>query len=257
MANGTLTYYACGFTTHKLSQLFQGAPSERRIFPAGVFLYTHQDGTRVLFDTGYGPATWRAGIKGFLYNLLLPARIKPDQSIAAQLRADGVDPDSITYVVLSHLHPDHIGGVRYFPGATFVLTQPMVGTMTRGKVKEGFLRRLLPDWFAAAKHKIISLEQDDPAYDLLGDGTYQLVPLPGHARGHFGALVEDRVLLAADASWGYDLMAQAPLAKPVPRAITADWVQYQHTINELLEWEAQGVRLCFSHDVYSDKDLLN
>lgn len=261
MANGSLTYYACGHTTHKLSQLMHGQPRERRIFPAGVFLYRHRDGRTVLFDTGYGPATRKAGVKGFLYNLLLPASITPDQAINTQLIGDGIDPDSIDFVVLSHLHPDHIGGVRYFPQATFVLTAPMATALRRSQVKEGILLKLLPPWFDQARKQIVSFDQppagEQATFDLLGDGSFQLLSLPGHARGHVGALVEDRVLLAADSSWGHDLMPLSQQVKPVPRAINSDWQQYQQTLSYLADQERKGVRLCFSHDVYTDKNLLN
>lgn len=256
-ATGRLTYYACGYTTHKMSQLIKGYPRQRRIFPAGVFLYHHPDGTKVLFDTGYGPKTWRAGFKGFLYHQLLPANITADQSIEKQLAADGINPDDITYVVLSHLHPDHIGGVRYFPGATFVMTAPMLETLKKARVKEGFLSKLLPPWFPDSKKKVISFKPAHDSYDLLGDGRYQLISLPGHSRGHVGALVEGQVLLAGDASWGRDLMGESARVKAVPRAITHNWAQYESTLQILAQWESTGVRLCFSHDRYDHKELLS
>lgn len=259
MADGTLTYYACGYTWHQLSQLMQGQPRERRIFPAGVFLYRHPSGAHVLFDTGYAPATWRAGLSGFLYHLLLPAKIRADQSIAAQLLADGIDPGTITHVVLSHLHPDHIGGVRYFPGATFVLSKGMRQTLADPVLKEGFLKRLLPSWFAQAKSLTVDDAGTDFAqgHDLFGDDSYRIISLPGHARGHLGALVEGRVLLAGDASWGRDLMDQADTVRKLPRAINDNWDQYTQTIADLRHLESTGVRLCFSHDPYDHKELLS
>lgn len=254
---GRLTHYACGYTTHNMSQLIKGVPRQRRVFPAGVFLYHHPDGTKVLFDTGYGPNTAGAGIKGFLYHRLLPANIKPEQSIEKQLLADGINPNDVTYVVLSHLHPDHIGGVRYFPNATFVMTAPVLETLKKARVKEGFLPKLLPPWFPAAKKKIVSFQPAQDTFDLLGDGRYQLISLPGHARGHVGALIEGQVLLAGDASWGRDLMGESARVKAVPRAITHDWAQNESTLQNLARWESKGVRLCFSHDHYDHKELLN
>ena len=260
-APSALTYYACGHTTHNLSQLMHGQPRERRVFPAGVFLYRHRDGRTALFDTGYGPATNKAGIKGFLYNLLLPAHITPDQAIDRQLAADGITPDRIDFVVLSHLHPDHIGGVRYFPDATFVLAAPMSEALAKNQTKEGVLPKLLPDWFGSADKQIIDFEPSADgfpfaSFDLFGDDSFRLISLPGHARGHVGALVEGRVLLAADSSWGHDLMPLAQQVKALPRAINADWPAYVETLAHLRDLEAKGVRLCFSHDVYLDKDLL-
>lgn len=254
MPSGELRYYACGQTTHQMKQLMHGRPRERRVFPAGVFLYCHPDGRKVLFDTGYGPATWRAGVAGFLYALLLPPRIRPGQSIAAQLLADGIPVESIDFVVLSHLHPDHLGGVRYFPQATFVLSEAMLETLAKAELKEGFLPQLLPRWFPAAAKLVVDPSQGE--VDLLGDGSYRLVDLPGHAKGHMGALVEEQALLAGDASWGDDLMGSVQQVKALPRAINHRWSDYEQTIGLLQRWKADGVKLYFSHDHQDHKKLL-
>ena len=65
------------------------------------------------------------------------------------------------------------------------------------------------------------------------------------------------MLLAGDASWGHDLMGESARVKAVPRAITDDWAQYETTLHTLAHWETKGVRLCFSHDHYDHKELLN
>lgn len=254
MTSGELRYYACGYTTHQMKKLMHGRPRERRVFPAGVFLYCHPDGRKVLFDTGYGPATWRAGVAGFLYTLLLPPRIRAGQSIAAQLLADGIPVESINFVVLSHLHPDHVGGVRYFPQATFVLSEAMQETLAKAALKEGFLPRLLPRWFPAAAKLVVDPGQGQ--VDLLGDGSYRLVDLPGHAKGHMGALVEEAALLAGDASWGEDLMDSVQQIKSLPRTINHRWSDYEQTIGRLQQFKANGVRLYFSHDHQDLKKLL-
>ncbi len=60
-----------------------------------------RDGVRtVLFDTGAADATWaRAG------------------KLQASLRAASVEPSQVTDVVLSHSHPDHVGGLLTRDGA--------------------------------------------------------------------------------------------------------------------------------------------
>lgn len=255
MPKGELRYYACGYTTHQMKALMHGQSRQRRVFPAGVFLYCHPDGQKVLFDTGYGPATWRAGGAGFLYSLLLPPKIRPEQGIAAQLLADGIPAESIDFVVLSHLHPDHLGGVRYFPESTFVLSIAMLETLAKAHLKEGFLPRLLPGWFPTAKKLVVDPGQGE--VDLLGDGSYRLVDLPGHAKGHMGALVEEQALLAGDASWGEDLMGEVEKIKALPRSINHLWSDYSQTITQLQQWQSQGVKLYFSHDHQDRKELLS
>ncbi|HLS64806.1 MAG TPA: MBL fold metallo-hydrolase [Ruania sp.] len=248
---GDLRAYTCGHTHHDLAQLVSGRSRERRRFPSTVFCYRSGDRV-VLFDTGYAPQPWRTGPAGRLYQRLLPPELPPGQDVADQL-----DPAIVTYVVLSHLHPDHIGGLRHFRHAHLVLHRDQLATLAGPRLREGLLRGLLPDWFAEATQqtdRCTAVEQFIPGpaglgtFDLFGDGSYLLVHLPGHARGHLGALIEGRVLLAADAAWGRDLLEQVHRMRVVPRWITYDGAAHRDTARRLLEIERGGVRLLFSHD---------
>ncbi|MFJ4038919.1 MBL fold metallo-hydrolase [Microbacterium sp. NPDC090007] len=241
-----LTYFACGETSHDMSRLLRGARRERRVFPAGAFLY-RSGSRRVLFDTGYAPPPWRAGPTGWAYRKMLPPRVGAGDTIAEQL-----DPSSITHVVLSHLHPDHIGGVRFFPHAEFILSEGVRRTLERPRLRDGLLRRLLPAWFRTAT--VLPLPEFEigahglRTADLFGDGTYLLVDLPGHARGHLGALVEHEVLLAGDAAWGRDLLGAERRIRPLPRLVSHDMTRQRETAQRLLAAEQAGLRLLFSHD---------
>lgn len=253
---GSLRWMPCGETTHGVHQLLRGAPRERRVFPAGVFLHEHGD-RRVLFDTGYAAAPWRTGAAGWAYRRLLPPRVPRGVTVGERL-----DP-SITHVVLSHLHPDHVGGLRAFPHATLVVTEGVRRSMDRPSLRGGVLRGLLPGTDRPGPLVVVPPDAFRPdatglrTADLFGDGTYRLVDLPGHAPGHVGALVEDRVLLAADAAWGRDLLGQEHRIRRLPRAVAHDSRAQAHTAQLLLGAERRGVRLLFSHDVHqADVDLL-
>nr|WP_186807482.1 MBL fold metallo-hydrolase [Microbacterium testaceum] len=241
-----LTAFACGATSHDMSRLLRGARRERRNFPAGAFLFRSGE-RRVLFDTGYAPEPWRAGLGGWAYRKMLPPRVRAGDTIAEQL-----DPASITHVVLSHLHPDHIGGLRFFPNAAFVLSDGVRRTLERPRLRDGLLRHLLPTWFEAAT--VLSSPVFEPGphglrtADLFGDGSYLLVDLPGHARGHLGALIEHTVLLAGDAAWGRDLLGAESRIRALPRLVSHDTARQRSTAQVLLAAEQQGLRLLFSHD---------
>ncbi len=56
----------------------------------GYAVYIRYDGTDVLFDTGATPKT-----------------------LQHNLRAAAIDPKSIDVLVISHNHPDHVGGISY------------------------------------------------------------------------------------------------------------------------------------------------
>ncbi|MFJ4225203.1 MBL fold metallo-hydrolase [Microbacterium sp. NPDC089695] len=263
---GRLRHYVCGSTTHDVGAMFRGEPRGVRSFPSGVFLYDGDDGRRVLFDTGYATGAWRTGWRGAVYRRLLPPIVDDADDVAARLRDDGVDPATVTHVVLSHLHPDHVGGVRRFPTATFVLTQGMLRTLAAPSLRSAVLPGLLPEWFPRARRR--ELGDDEfldrevggihvSAVDLFDDGSYLVVALPGHADGHVGALVDGRVLLAGDAAWGADLLDAVPRLRALPRAVQFDPEAYATTARDLCTIADSGIRVVCSHDRAGAKDLLD
>lgn len=269
-----LHYFACGKTHHRPSAMFRGASREIREFPAGVFLYQHHSGRSVLFDTGYAPQTLEpsvaqgvrtladAGFKGRAYAMLLPPVVADSETIDQKLSEAGIDSKTITDVVLSHLHPDHIGGVQFFPQARFVISEPMAKSLTNSQLREGVFTELLPEWFgsnllildesALSSTRCGSLE----GYDLFGDGLFVIVSLPGHARGHQGVLVEGRFLLAGDAAWGRDFIGQMGPMKPVPRLIQHDVEHYVATARQLVALEGEGITVLLSHDQHLESAWL-
>lgn len=261
-----LRHYACGRTSHRLDAMFHGAPRAVRRFPSGVFLYDAADGRRVLFDTGYATGRWGTGWRGAVYRRILPPVVADGDDIAAQLRGDGVEPASVTHVVLSHLHPDHVGGIRRFPSATFVLTEGMMRTLSAPRLRDGVLAGLLPAWFATASRTVLTdgdFRETDirgvtlRTADLLGDGAYLAVDLPGHADGHIGALVDGRVLLAGDAAWGRDLLDASGRMRALPRAVQHDAARYARTMGTLRALADAGVRVVCSHDPLGERELLD
>lgn len=262
---GRLRHYVCGSTSHDVGAMFHGRAREVREFPSGVFLYDGADGRRVLFDTGYATGEWRTGWRGAVYRRLLPPTVDDADDVAAQLRRDGIDPASVTHVVLSHLHPDHVGGVSRFPQATFVLSAGHERTLAAPRLRTGVLTGLFPEWFSGADRIVV----DDAAFstvtirgvsmrahDLFGDGSYLVVDLPGHADGHLGAVVEHRVLLAGDAAWGNDLIGASSDLKPVPRLVQHDADRYVATARVLGDFAAAGIRVVCSHDPLGARELL-
>lgn len=237
-----------------------------RTFPSGAFLFDDEaTGRRVLFDTGYAPGAWETGWRGAAYRRVLPPSVDDADDIGRQLPAAGIDPASVTHVVLSHLHPDHVGGVRWFPEATFVMSGSLLGTLQSARIRDGILPGLLPEWFSRARMLLLTDDSFESATragielraaDVFDDGSYLIVDLPGHAAGHIGALVDGRVLLAGDAAWGNDLIDVADELRMLPRAIQHDYAAYRRTSTTLRTLVDAGVRVVCSHDSVSAQELL-
>jgi glyoxylase-like metal-dependent hydrolase (beta-lactamase superfamily II) len=134
-------------------------------------------------------------------------------SVAAQLSRFGLMPADIAWVVLSHFHADHVGGLADFTGARWIASQAAyedVRTRTgfRALVR-GFVPSLLPVDFGNRATLLPAFTGQElppfgPTHDLFGDGAALLCGLPGHARGQIGMLVHTTtgpVLLAADGCW--------------------------------------------------------
>ena len=267
MADPTLRYFACGSTSHQLALLFRRQPHELRAFPSGVYLYDNDVDRRVLFDTGYAAPPWRAGLRGLIYRVLVPPKITAARTAASQLRAAGIDPDSITDVVLSHLHPDHIGGLRDFPQARVVVSEETVSLLTDRRVLDGVLPALLPTPFPPTNSRVIARDEFTPvavgtppvtvqALDLFGDGTFLIVDLPGHQYGHVGAIVESLVVLAGDAAWAHDLMGGAARLRAIPRRINHDMTAYSQTESLLAALTRSGFTVIYSHDIGTPDEVL-
>lgn len=97
------------------------------------------------------------------------------QTLVAALAALGVVPADVSYVALSHWHPDHTGNVDEFPGATVIIQKA-----------EWDYAMTLPQKPFSLDHKKQLIEGDK---DLFGDGTLIILSTPGHTPGHQSLLV--------------------------------------------------------------------
>jgi N-acyl homoserine lactone hydrolase len=78
-----------------------------------MFAIEHPKGL-VLFDTGPLVDNW----PDFVRN---DVETTPEQRADRQLARLGYAPEGVKYVVLSHMHLDHCGGMTLFPDATFIV----------------------------------------------------------------------------------------------------------------------------------------
>lgn len=218
-------------------------------FPALVALVMHPTRGPILFDTGYADRFEEvtAPFPERFYRWATPYRLPREETLAHQLQQRGVQLEDIRLVVVSHLHADHMSGLRDLPHARFlVLRAEVEETLPRrgvAAVRRGFLPALLPAdsgsrWEYADRRPTIDLAPAwrpfERAFDLLGDRSLLGIPLPGHTPGQLGVLVRDLddrpVFLVADACWSTRAWREQRPPSPIARLTMHDWRAYLATL---------------------------
>jgi glyoxylase-like metal-dependent hydrolase (beta-lactamase superfamily II) len=192
--------------------------------PINVYVITTDDGL-VLFDTGQDRRSvtdrgyFPAGLAGLPYRRLASFDIPLDGTLTARLAAHGHDIADVRIAILSHLHQDHIGGLRELPASTRVLVAAAELAQVDGPLAlfAGLLRKhiLLPGlhWVPVVPRplKDPSISPFAAAHDVLGDGSLLLLPTPGHTPGSLSLLVRrpDRppMLLVGDLTYDVRLLS--------------------------------------------------
>jgi N-acyl homoserine lactone hydrolase len=208
-------------------------PERRATVPVPAYVI-ERAGERILIDTGLHPgAAWdsRAHYDGA--DSIAFFKLEQEASIAEQ-----IDLDSISMVVLTHLHFDHAGGLELLPESVPAVVQR---TEWEGAHDDDAIARnfLLPRDYAAGHRELILVDGD---HDLLGDGSIELLFTPGHTPGHQSVRVGDLVLgidVAHYAS-GFDDMRFPPFADNHERQ--------RESAQRLRELRAEGATLVPGHD---------
>jgi N-acyl homoserine lactone hydrolase len=150
--------------------------------PISAYLLDTEEGW-VLLDTGFDPAHIRDAEgreRHFHSHGMTPPVILPRHEPLAQLAGLGLAPDDIGHVILSHLHFDHAGCVKYFPNARVSIQRREYEARFDHGVTEGY----------------IHADYDSPTMDWrLVDGDWEVMPgltmidTRGHTEGHMSAVV--------------------------------------------------------------------
>lgn len=222
-------------------------------FPALAALILHPRHGALLYDTGYAThfASATAHFPERLYRWITPVELPHAQTLAVQLAAHGLAPGDIARVLISHMHADHIAGLRDLPRARFSALRDEVTALRRLGRLRGLTRAVLPALLPEDFGARLDVADDAPVralgphwqpfshgFDLLGDGSLLGVPLPGHSSAQMGVLLHDEddrpLLLAADACWSARAWREQRLPSLFARPLMHDWRAYRATLAGLL-----------------------
>lgn len=215
--------------------------SEGRVrAPMPFYVIEHPQGV-ALFDCGL-----HAGLtdpddfyRKALASQDMQVELTEEELPAARLRALDIDPERVKWVVLSHLHFDHAGGLHQIPNATVVVQK----TEWEAGFDEALSARyFLPRPYFDLGHKV---KQVDGEHDLFGDGSVTLIPSFGHTPGHQSLRVRSEMgdhLLTGDACY----FCQVVESRQFPAF--ADHAAMNRSLDALLARKEADTVMVFGHD---------
>jgi len=182
--------------------------------PIYAFAIEHPEGV-IVVDTG---ETARVAEAGYFprwspfFRLAVRERVEPEQEVGPQLQRLGIGPSDVRWVVMTHLHTDHAGGLHHFPDNEILVSRAELEYAggLRGRLR-GYVNKPWPAWFAPTLVDLppVELGPFPASLSLTDAGDVALVPAPGHTPGQLAVIVEEEdhsVFLAGDSSYTEDAM---------------------------------------------------
>jgi glyoxylase-like metal-dependent hydrolase (beta-lactamase superfamily II) len=237
----TVRLYAmtCGWLTMSLGDMLEGETGMIKI-PIPSYLIEHPKG-KAVFDTGLHPdlrtdPDKRLGNFAGMFTFDFPE----GNDLGSRLQSLQVDPNSINYMINSHLHFDHCGGNYAVPNATRVIQKRewQAGQDADMIQNVGYAKH---DYDLGHDVKEVAGE-----HDLFGDGSVTCVPTYGHTPGHQSLRVKldsGDVLLCGDACYLRRSLEEMRL----PR-ILYDRDQMMKSFQLIKELQNRGARIFYGHD---------
>ncbi len=202
--------------------------------PILMFLIDHPRGL-VLVDTGVETDD--------VHDPVL--EVEPGQRIDRQMKRLGYEPGDVRYVILTHLHHDHMTCAPLFPQATFVVRRSELRAAWWPDAHEGgySFDRLMPT--RGLRYLQLS---DNEAFDVFGDGSIVCFDTRGHTEGHQSVLVNlpksGKIVLTGDA-----VQVADNFFDKVPPGLCWNSELAVRAIDRLWHLQAEGALLVFGHEL--------
>lgn len=252
MAIEWVKIYECGYCTHPEKIVYPKESLKPIKFPATVALIKHETEGYILFDTGYAARFFTATEKFpySVYRKLTPVFFSEEQAIVNQLVRDGIKPEEITTIILSHFHGDHTAGLKDFPQAEIVTFRKGYDDIKNSSKFRALLKGCLLDMLPEDFNRRVRFIDENSPEELSNRGDFHngftvfpndhsliAVDLTGHAIGQFGVFItlkSGKVLfLCADAVWSSKAYEKLVYPHVIANLLIADKRAYIHHIQRL------------------------
>jgi glyoxylase-like metal-dependent hydrolase (beta-lactamase superfamily II) len=223
--------------------VFKGGRLKKRRIVHGAVYIEHPKGN-LLFDAGLGENIDKTYSEEMPRFSRLFFKYKMKRSAWATLK-DSQKEGTVKYIIPSHLHWDHSGGIKDFPAAIVMVPEDEKHEADTDKNKLGTYFR--SDFNGDVKWKFIQFkdsayEFSEKSLDVFGDGSLILVPLPGHTCGSTGLFINlpsgKRYFFTGDLTWAAEAFDRKAPKHFFPRKIVdKNPVLVLDQIKKIADWK--------------------
>lgn len=168
-----------GYSYARAAFAYEGGPlGEERAFSMGGVLVRRPKGD-LLFDAGFGPGIAEHFRIATPWLMRRASRIERRATVADQLRKAGLEPSTLTAVVLTHAHWDHVSGLEAMPGTPVWVSGAELAYVKSGDPSSKLARRLGTGTYKAYDFPDGPYLGFPRSRDVFGDGSVVIVPAPG------------------------------------------------------------------------------
>jgi len=237
-----------GYCESKKNHALSGGAKKTIKFFATYAHIIHPIHGHILFDTGYTKRFYEGTQKlpFSIYAKVTKVYVEEKEETVTVLQQLGIAPDDIKYIIISHFHADHIGGLKDFPNAKFICSKAAWEDVRHrsgiSALRRAFIPSLIPSDFHNRVQMVeisrsdIEVEHLGKVIDLFSDGSILLCQLEGHAKGQIGALIEtenEQVFMVADAAWLRENYQDMRLPNPIVKLFFDSWDNFRDSLQRV------------------------
>lgn len=258
MLNGiksnNIKIYNTGYCTNFDFIIRKGGKLKQIKFLARCILIKNSSIGNVLVDTGYSNHFYEE-TKKFPYNIygkITPVYVNKEEEVINQLDC------KIDYIVITHFHADHIGGLKNFKDIPIICSKEEYNFLKNKRgvkaLSHGFIPGLLPEDFQERAIFIEDFKTVNSGREIIENAyvfknnDIMFIPLVGHTKGHFGVLYKN-IFYVADCVWCKENYEKLEYPKKITTLIHYDYKEYKDTIQKVNKFsEKNNVEIIYCHE---------
>lgn len=237
----------------------KGGSFLKKKYPIYCVILQHDSYGSILIDTGYGPS-FLASLYAFPRMAYQRFFMKGAQAIIPK---SSVYQKQFDWLLLSHFHPDHIGGLREVQYKYLQYSNHLKKLQSKKRftqLRKGFFKELLPKCIEPTSYfeqkKLVDMSEygfkNGFGYDLFGDQSVLALSMSGHAEGQYIFYLKTTkgpVLFGVDVAWHIETIQESKMPSSLTCLIVHHYQTMIQNIKVLQNWHSEhtNIPILLSH----------